>query len=94
MNEVSIESYDQYFTKYGLMTKEGKDAILECANLEGILLDPIYTGKVMAGMVDLLRKGIIDPEITTFFLHTGGLPILFSFESEIAKSANCTKIYK
>lgn len=94
MNEVSIESYDQYFTEYGIMTKEGKDAILECANLEGILLDPIYTGKVMAGMIDLLHKGIIDPEITTIFLHSGGLPILFAYESELGKTANCTKIYK
>jgi len=94
LNEVSIESYDQYFTEYGLMTKEGKDAILECANLEGIILDPIYTGKVMAGMIDLLNKGTIDPEITTIFLHSGGLPILFAFESELGKTANCIKIYK
>jgi D-cysteine desulfhydrase family pyridoxal phosphate-dependent enzyme len=94
LDEISIESYDQYFTEYGLMTKEGKDAILECANLEGILLDPIYTGKTMVGMIDLLRKGIIDPEIATIFLHTGGLPIIFSFESELGKTANCTKIYK
>ncbi|MCU0414852.1 MAG: hypothetical protein MUE91_10720, partial [Ignavibacteriaceae bacterium] len=58
-----------------------------------ILLDPIYTGKVMAGMIDLLQKKIIDPGVTTVFLHTGGLPILFSFESEFARIANCTKIY-
>ena len=61
----------------------------------GILLDPIYTGKVMAGMIDLAQKKIIDPDITTIFLHTGGLPIIFSFESELGKTANCTKfIYK
>jgi len=94
LNDISIESYDQYFTEYGIMTKESKNAILECANLEGILLDSIYTGKAMAGMIDLLHKGIIDPEITTIFLHTGGLPILFAFESELGKTANCTKIYK
>ena len=94
LNEISVESYDQYFAEYGVMTKESKNAILECANLEGILLDPIYTGKTMAGMIDLLHKGIIDPEITTIFLHSGGLPILFAFESELGKTANCTKIYK
>jgi D-cysteine desulfhydrase family pyridoxal phosphate-dependent enzyme len=93
-DDISIKCYDQYFVEYGMMTKEGKNAILECANLEGIILDPIYTGKVMAGMIDLLKKGILDPNITTIFLHTGGFPILFSFESELAKSANCTKIYK
>jgi len=93
LNEIQIECYDEYFVEYGLITDEGKNAILECANLEGILLDPIYTGKVMAGMIDLVQKKIIDPDITTIFLHTGGLPILFSFESDFARIANCTKIY-
>jgi D-cysteine desulfhydrase len=93
LNDVRIECYDNYFLEYGLITEEGRSAILECANLEGILLDPIYTGKVMAGMIDLLQKKIIDPGVTTVFLHTGGLPILFSFESEFARIANCTKIY-
>jgi D-cysteine desulfhydrase len=94
LDEIQIECYDDYFVDYGLITKEGKNAILECANLEGIILDPIYTGKVMAGMIDLVHKRIIDPNVTTVFLHTGGLPILFSFESEFGQLANCTKIYK
>ena len=93
LDELHIECYDDYFVEYGLITKEGKNAILECANLEGIILDPIYTGKVMAGMTDLVKKKIIDPDITTIFLHTGGLPILFSFESEFGQLANCTKIF-
>jgi 1-aminocyclopropane-1-carboxylate deaminase/D-cysteine desulfhydrase-like pyridoxal-dependent ACC family enzyme len=93
LDEIQIECYDNYFLEYGLINEEGRSAILECANLEGILLDPIYTGKVMAGMIDLLQRGIINPDITTIFFHTGGLPILFSFESELAKSANCKKIY-
>ena len=93
LDELRIECYDDYFVEYGLITKEGKNAILECANFDGILLDPIYTGKVMAGMIDLVQKKIIDPGVTTIFLHTGGLPILFSFESEFARIANCTKIY-
>jgi D-cysteine desulfhydrase len=92
--EISIESYDEYFVEYGLMTQKSKASILECANFEGILLDPIYTGKTMAGMNDLLHKGIIDPDVPTIFLHTGGLPIIFSFGSEFEKNANSTKIYK
>jgi D-cysteine desulfhydrase family pyridoxal phosphate-dependent enzyme len=94
LDDIQIECYDDYFIEYGLITKEGKNAILDCANLEGVLLDPIYTGKVMAGMIDLVHKKIIDPNVTTVFLHTGGLPILFSFESEFGQLANCTKIYK
>lgn len=93
LDKFQVECYEQYFVEYGLMTKKGKNAIIECATLEGILLDPIYTGKTMAGMIDLLQKGKIDPDITTIFLHTGGLPIIFSFEPELGKTANCTKIY-
>ena len=94
LDEILVECFDEYFVEYGLITKEGKNAILECANLEGILLDPIYTGKAMAGMIDLAQKKIINPEITTVFLHTGGFPILFSFESEFSGIAKYKKIYK
>jgi D-cysteine desulfhydrase family pyridoxal phosphate-dependent enzyme len=93
LDEIDIECYDEYFVEYGLITPEGKKAILECANLEGILLDPIYTGKAMAGIIDLVQKKTIDPDITTIFLHTGGLPILFSFESEFNELAKCKKFY-
>ncbi|MDP2364480.1 MAG: D-cysteine desulfhydrase family protein, partial [Ignavibacteria bacterium] len=46
--DCSFECYDDYHTEYGMITEAGKKAINDCANLEGILLDPIYTGKVMA----------------------------------------------
>ena len=92
LNSISVESYDQYFVEYGVMTEESKNVMIECANLEGILLDPIYTGKTMAGMIDLLHKGIINPDVTTIFLHTGGLPIIFSFESEFKELAKVTKL--
>ncbi len=70
-----------------------KQAINDCANLEGILLDPIYTGKVMAGLIDLVDKNIIDKNIPVIFIHTGGMPIIFSFENELSKQINCKKIY-
>ena len=92
LNSILVDSYDQYFAEYGVMTEESKNAMIECANLEGILLDPIYTGKTMAGMIDLLHKGIINPDVTTIFLHTGGLPIIFSFESEFKELAKVTKL--
>lgn len=91
--QISIECYDDYHTEYGLITESGKQAINDCANLEGILLDPIYTGKVMAGLIDLTRKNIIDKNIPVVFIHTGGLPILFSFEKELGKTIKCKKIY-
>ncbi len=93
VNDLSIECYDDCHIEYGMMTKSGELAISECANLEGILLDPIYTGKVMAGLIDLARKKIIDKNIPVIFIHTGGMPIIFSFASELGAKINCTKIY-
>jgi D-cysteine desulfhydrase family pyridoxal phosphate-dependent enzyme len=93
VDDFPIECYDDYHFEYGMITEEGKKAINDCANLEGILLDPIYTGKVMAGLIDLVNKNIIDKNIPVIFIHTGGMPILFSFESELGRKINCTKIY-
>lgn len=91
-NLLRVECYDNYFTEYGTITKEGEQAIYECAYNEGILLDPIYTGKVMVGLIDLVKKNIIDKNIPVIFIHTGGMPIIFSFEAELGKSAKHTKI--
>lgn len=92
-DQISIECYDDYHNEYGIITEAGKQAINDTANLEGILLDPIYTGKVMAGLIDLTKKNIIDKNIPVVFIHTGGMPILFSFEKELGKTINCRKIY-
>jgi D-cysteine desulfhydrase len=91
-NNLPIECYDNYFIEYGVITKEGEQAILDCASLEGILLDPVYTGKVMSGLIDLADKKVIDKNIPVIFIHTGGMPVIFSFESELGRFANCTKI--
>lgn len=92
IDNLAVECYDNYFTEYGAITKEGEQAIYDCANCEGLLLDPIYTGKVMAGLTDLVANNIIDKNIPVIFIHTGGVPILFSFEAEFGENANCTKI--
>lgn len=92
--EISIECYDNYHVEYGMITEAGKQAIELAANLEGILLDPIYTAKAMAGLIDLTKKGIVDKNIPVIFIHTGGTPIIFSFEQELAKNMNCSKIFK
>ena len=91
--QILIECYDNYHTEYGMITESCKQAIDDTANLEGILLDPIYTGKVMAGLIDLTKKRIIDKNIPVIFIHTGGIPIIFSFESELGSKINCTKVY-
>jgi len=90
--EKDVESYDRYFHEYGVMTEEGKEAMLIGARLEGLLLDPIYTAKAMAGLMDLVRIGVIDRTVPTIFIHTGGLPILFAFEPELRHLALCTRM--
>jgi len=92
VSEDSLECHDVYFDRYGIPTASGRKAMLLAARLEGLLLDPIYTGKAMAGLVDLARLRLIDATIPTVFLHTGGLPILFAFEREFDGASACTEI--
>lgn len=92
LDEEAIECYDQYYSDYGVLTESGRDAILHCARLEGVLLDPVYTGKSMAGLIDLAQRRVLDPAVPTVFIHTGGLPIIFAFEHEFRDLAHCTSI--
>ena len=55
------------------------------AELEGILLDPVYTGKVMAAVIDYARNGKFNEQDTVLFIHTGGLPELFDFAEELKR---------
>jgi 1-aminocyclopropane-1-carboxylate deaminase/D-cysteine desulfhydrase-like pyridoxal-dependent ACC family enzyme len=63
---------------YGIPTTACIDAINMVAECEGILLDPVYTGKAMACLIDHVRRGSLDPSSTVVFLHTGGAPGLFA----------------
>jgi D-cysteine desulfhydrase family pyridoxal phosphate-dependent enzyme len=92
INEYDIETYDQYFTEYGIPTNAGQEAIMQCASLEGIIFDPVYTGKAMAGLIDLVSNDKLDKNLPTIFLHTGGLPILFAYEQAFHHLAKFTKI--
>jgi D-cysteine desulfhydrase family pyridoxal phosphate-dependent enzyme len=65
---------------YGVLTKPEREAIHLFAKHEGLLLDPVYTGRAAAGMIDLIRKGFFEKDETVLFLHTGGQPALFAAE--------------
>jgi D-cysteine desulfhydrase family pyridoxal phosphate-dependent enzyme len=65
---------------YGVLTEQEREAIRLFATYEGILLDPVYTGRAAAGMIDLIRKGFFKKDETVLFLHTGGQPALFATE--------------
>ncbi len=71
---------DEYVgERYGLPTPACLDAMRLVARTEGILLDPVYTGKAMAGMIDMVRHGEFAPEQTVVFWHTGGQPAVFAY---------------
>lgn len=75
--------HDQYYGgKYAVPTKAGNQAIFLLGETEGLLLDPVYTGKAMSGMLDLLRKGELDDAEAVLFFHTGGHPAVFAFAHE------------
>jgi D-cysteine desulfhydrase family pyridoxal phosphate-dependent enzyme len=69
--------------EYGFPSQACLAAIRRLAHLEGILLDPVYTGKAFAGLLDLIGKGQLGQDQPIIFLHTGGLPALFAFENEL-----------
>lgn len=69
--------YEYAGTGYNIPTTECARVIKLMAQTEGILLEPVYTGKTMAGIVGLSEKGILTEENTVLFMHTGGLPGLF-----------------
>ncbi len=66
---------------YAMPNETTMNAIRKLASLEGIILDPIYTGKAFAGMLDLIARDEITKDEPIIFLHTGGLPGLFAFEN-------------
>jgi L-cysteate sulfo-lyase len=63
---------------YGVLTEQEREAIRLFATCEGLLLDPVYTGRAAAGMIDLIRKGVFKKDESVLFLHTGGQPTLFA----------------
>ncbi len=79
------ENYCQ--SGYGVFGKGEREAIDLFASNEGLLLDPVYTSRAAAGMIDLIRKGFFQKEETVLFLHTGGQPALFAdrYSEELIK---------
>lgn len=57
---------------YGVLTEAEQEAIRLFARYEGLLLDPVYTGRAAAGMIDLIRKGFFNKDEAVLFWHTGG----------------------
>ena len=74
---------DYVGTGYGAVTPECLEAIALLARTEGILLDPAYTGKSMAGLIDHVSRDRFKREQNVVFVHTGGTPALFAYNEEL-----------
>lgn len=82
LNDVKlIEDYNS--SGYAAITENEKDAIAELAETEGILLDPVYTGRAFYGMMDHIRRGLLKPGSNILFWHTGGLPSMFYYAEKL-----------
>jgi D-cysteine desulfhydrase len=79
-----IDVNDDYLGEgYGIMGELEREAIQLTAQMEGILLDPVYTGRAMAGLIDLIRWGAFTRQQTVLFWHTGGSPALFAYADKL-----------
>ncbi len=77
--EAVVANCDYVGAGYGIPTEGMAQAVQMLAREEGILLDPVYSGKAMAGMIDLIRRGAIGADKRVVFLHTGGAVGLFGY---------------
>lgn len=74
---------DYIAPKYGVPGPDCFAAMSLLARREAILLDPIYTGKAMAGLLDHVRRGMFQPDEHVIFIHTGGTPVLFAMRDQL-----------
>jgi len=68
---------------YGQVTPACREALKLAASTEGLILDPVYTGKAMAGLIGHIRSGKLTKADTVVFLHSGGMPALFAYAEDL-----------
>ena len=79
----TVVCFDEYVGPgYSLPTPQMVEAVKMLAMNEGILLDPVYTGKAMSGLIDLIRKGYFNKDENVLFVHTGGSPAIYVYIQE------------
>lgn len=75
--------YDYVGQGYAIATDEGIEAIKVVARTEGVILDPVYSGKAMAGVIDLVGRGVFKKDEDVVFLHTGGAAANFAYAEDL-----------
>ena len=83
--DVFSVNYD-YANGYGRVGELERDAILQLARCEGILLDPVYTGRAFGGLIDMINKNFFKKNETILFWHTGGSTALFPYANNLIKN--------
>jgi 1-aminocyclopropane-1-carboxylate deaminase/D-cysteine desulfhydrase-like pyridoxal-dependent ACC family enzyme len=84
IHAADIDIRDDYIGDgYGVVTPGSREALDLLARTEGILLDPVYTGKAMAGLIDDARHGRVQATDQVVFIHTGGTPAVFAYRDEL-----------
>jgi D-cysteine desulfhydrase family pyridoxal phosphate-dependent enzyme len=84
LQEQQIEIVDAFLGGgYGIVGDLERDAIQTFGRYEGILLDPVYTGRAAGGMIELIKSGVISSDERVLFWHTGGTPSLFAYADKI-----------
>lgn len=82
-----IEADESQVGTYGRPSEAGQEALRLLATTEGILLDPVYSAKAMAGLIADARSGKLPAGATAVFIHTGGTPVVFALRDEVMGSA-------
>lgn len=79
-----VKLIDSYLGEgYGIIGDLEREAIALTARHEGILVDPVYTGRAIGAMLDMIRRGNFGEEESVLFWHTGGSPALFAYDNEL-----------
>jgi D-cysteine desulfhydrase len=80
-----VHAEDRYLgERFGIATPEGDAAMRLAMRTEGMVLEPVYTAKALAGLIDLVRRGTIPRDASVVFLHSGGEPLLFARHPQYA----------
>ena len=81
-----VTVFDDYIKEgYGVLNEPVTKVLKLIARTEGIFLDPIYTGKAMVMLIDLIKKGYFKKDENVVFFHTGGLPAIFLYKNELQR---------
>jgi D-cysteine desulfhydrase family pyridoxal phosphate-dependent enzyme len=88
VDAAEIDNSDAYIgPRYGVVTDAAREALALVARTEGVILDPVYSSKAMAGLIDHIRQGRLGQGEQVVFLHTGGTPALFAYAEDVLMTA-------